>query len=321
MGVSRLVIICLIHIMALRPKPHFEQAPSNTLPTSDMNQTESCGQHPEEGQSISESSSLPPRLAATLTEPEESSLITPSSSELTNSAAPQIQIRPVTWRPVDIQVGKSVKEPQTVPNKTSAPGGFSIFVALLITSCANTVSQSSFMIIILLITHINAQQLIGYDTAGRFSNKHVAMKTISLLGVDPCDRIRSQSYANPVEKPVQLLYRPTETQITVIQCKIMLTVKIFHCATNIFRSDVYPADVIMDQQILPVTDEQCRSMKTTGKFDFDLYDQQIIIRDIKHTQQSFSRVLVGTKDENGACTGADDNFSLSLLTLRTARCA
>ena len=225
------------------------------------------------------------------------------------SAAKQAQqaIRPVAWRPANIQLDETTTiETQGSSLESSSTGSFYVLTFLLMSLHVRKVPQSLYTLSVILSSFANSQQLIGFDTAGRFAgDRKITMKVISLLSVDPCDRIRSQSYSNPVERAVQLLYRPTETPIKVLQCRIVITVQILHCATSVFRSDIYPADVVMDEQILPVTDDQCRDMQATGTFKLDLYEKLIPISNIKHTPQTFTRTLVGIKESNGACEGGE----------------
>ena len=231
-----------------------------------------------------------------------------SETQINNlPSAAQQAIRPVAWRPANIQLDETTTTgTQGSTLESSSAGSFYMLMFLLMSLRVRRVPQSFCALNVLLSSSTNAQQLIGFDTAGRFAgDRKITMKVISLLSVDPCDRIRSQSYSSPVERAVQLLYRPTETPIKVLQCRIVITVQILHCATSVFRSDIYPADVVMDEQVLPVTDDQCRDMQATGTFKLDLYEKSIPINNIKHTPQTFTRTLVGIKESNGACKGGE----------------
>ena len=221
----------------------------------------------------------------------------------------QKSIKQAVWRNKDIKMIGTITATQDTdrPSKAHMSGSLiSILLLLSVVPSARNVLQSTILSAALLCNCCTAQQLVGFDTAGRFSgNRKINMKVVSLLGVDPCDRIRAQSYSNPVEKSVQLLYRPTETSLEVLQCRITVTVQILHCAYSVFRSDIYPADTIMNKQIMPVTDDECREMHRSGVFDLKIYDQSIIINNIKHTPTTMKRTLVGIKEPNGGCTGGE----------------
>ena len=226
----------------------------------------------------------------------------------------QRSIKPITWKPRNVKMNTATISQET-DLSSNASGSFITFVLLSVVSNVRNVPQFATFNFLLLSNMCRAQQLVGFDTAGRFSgNRKIAMKTISLLSVDPCDRIRSQSYFPPVEKPVQLLYRPAETPLEIIQCRIAVTVQVLHCSSSIFRSDVYPADTLMDNQVIPVTDAQCRDMHTTGVFELKVYDQSITITGIKHTPQTLKKTLVGVKKPNGGCTGGQINIDGILQT-------
>ena len=228
--------------------------------------------------------------------------------ETLSRQAAQKAIKPAKWDPKRIEMNGVTTDSQEInrPSKATSAGSLTSIIFVLVVSKAKSVLQSLTLSVLLFTSQGAAQQLVGFDTAGRFTgNRKINMKVISLLGVDPCDRVRSQSYSDPVEKPVQLLYRPTETALEILQCRIAVTVQIFHCASSVFRSDVYPSDTIMSEQIMPVTDEECREMHRSGVFELRIYDQSILINNIKQTPQTIRRTLVGIKEPNGGCTGGE----------------
>ena len=295
----------------------------------------------------SSSASYEPALKATdpeLPEPDDSEfsvqrgnsgtnagMIAPSMDPATNISATEVKkrytrwedvslpekqrsIKPITWKPRNVKMNTATTS-QEADLPYTASGSFIKFVLLSVVSYVRNVPQFATLNFLLLSNLCHAQQLVGFDTAGRFSgDRKIAMKTISLLSVDPCDRIRSQSYFPPVEKAVQLLYRPAETPLEIIQCRIAVTVQVLHCSSSIFRSDVYPADTLMDNQVIPVTDAQCRDMHKTGVFELKLYDQSITITGIKHSPQTLRKTLIGIKEPNGGCTGGQINIEGILQT-------
>ena len=170
--------------------------------------------------------------------------------------------------------------------------------------CVHVAWRAAIMCAILnLIPTIHAQTLIGYDTAGRYSEQKITMKTISLLGVESCSAVQTQSYSPPAEHQVQIVYKPSETVVPVIQCSIKLTVDVYPCAENLFRSDAYPSDVIDRQRIIPLSGEECRSMYTQGRADIDVYGTIIRLNRITHNTQKMSKTIIGTKKQNGGCKG------------------
>ena len=228
--------------------------------------------------------------------------------EILHHPAAQKSIIPAKWDPLNIKMNLETTTTLEADRPSKAPSTGSLVSVLVLFVVYNTkhVLQSTILSAMILAPQCTAQQLVGFDTAGRFSgNRKINMKVVSLLGVDPCDRIRSQSYSSPIEKPVQILYRPTETALEVLQCRIAVTVQILHCASSFFRSDIYPPDTVMKEQIMPITDAECREMHRSGVFELKIYDQSIFISGIKHTPQTLKRTLVGIKEPNGGCTGGE----------------
>ena len=156
---------------------------------------------------------------------------------------------------------------------------------------------------LLLVSPVSPQSIIGYDTAGRFSEKKVTMKTISLLGVESCDQVQSRSYLPPVDHEVQVLYQPSESTLTVLQCSIKISTEVLHCEHSIFRADIYPPDIIAKDQIIPISEKECRDIHINHYYDLRLYGKTHRISDIIHTPQTVLKTLTGTKRPDGGCTG------------------
>ena len=151
---------------------------------------------------------------------------------------------------------------------------------------------------------INAQALTGYDTAGRYSDEKITMKTVSLLGVESCSAVQTQSYTPPTEHNVQVIYKPSESVVTTIQCSIKLTVDIYPCYESIFRSDLYPSDTIDLNRVMPLTADECRAMNAKGWADIDVYGTTLRLDRATHSTQIKSKVIYGVKKQDGGCRGA-----------------
>ena len=149
----------------------------------------------------------------------------------------------------------------------------------------------------------HAQTLIGYDTAGRFSDEKITMKTISLLGVESCSTVQTQSYSPPTEHNVQVIYKPSESTIIVLQCSIKLTVDVYPCSETLFRTDTYPSDTIDRSRILPLNGEDCRAMYTKGSTDIDIYGTIVRLDRVTHNTNIKSKTIIGTKKQDGGCKG------------------
>ena len=179
----------------------------------------------------------------------------------------------------------------------------------LIVTAFNIVFSPGLMHKILLalafIPFCNSQSIVGYDTAGRYSDKNIVMKTISLLGVEDCSNVQTQSYLPPEDKPIQIIYTPTETSLSMLQCNIKVTTKIFHCASNAFRSDVYPEDVLNENQVTLISGEQCRKIHREKTFDLEVYDHIIRLKAFSHSEQTIQKTMVGVKKANGGCIGGE----------------
>lgn len=168
------------------------------------------------------------------------------------------------------------------------------------------------MVMSLILPVTTSQSLVGYDTAGRFSPKKIVMKTVSLLGVETCDRTQTQSYLEPVSHQIQIIYRPTDAVITMLQCNIMITTELLHCESSIIRSDLYPAEYIAKDKVISVSAEECRKMFATKSHTLELFDSKIKINGISHSKDTNTQLIVGSRSANGGCKG--DRINLGSTT-------
>ena len=191
------------------------------------------------------------------------------------------------------------------PNK----GGNIIISLILYVLCPIVKSEAlHFGVASWLLPAIMAQSLVGYDTAGRYSDEKVIMKTVSLLGVESCDQSQSQSYLEPINHQIQVIFQPTETIVKMIQCRIVVTTELLHCESNVIRSDLYPSEFVTKDQLVPVTAEECRRMYATRSHDIEMYEKLIRINDISHSPSTRVKLLVGSRTTNGGCEGGRINL-------------
>ena len=159
-----------------------------------------------------------------------------------------------------------------------------------------------------LIPAVPAQSLVGYDTAGRFSPDKVIMKTVSLLGVESCDQSQSQSYLEPLNHQIQVIYQPTETLIKMLQCRILVTTELLHCESNMIRSDIYPPEYMTKDKVVLISADECRNMFSSRTYDLELYEKLVRIKGITHSPITQIKLLVGSRTTNGGCVGGRINL-------------
>ena len=171
-----------------------------------------------------------------------------------------------------------------------------------------TISRNLLLCIILTSQPCHAStddtSITVFDTSGAFSNQSVNLKIISLLNVGTCTKDEVESnYQDPKQIPVQVVRLGLATPVEITNCLVKYTVKLSHCESNVFRSDIYPPVILEKNRIKEIDIPTCLTMGKTRTFSFNLHGKTILLPGLTSSSQYSVISLVGTQKSDGGCEG------------------
>ena len=246
--------------------------------------------------------------------------------EALGTAAPQRRLKTTSFQPPLVIRVFEQEEPQinqlssrapreiAGESKTSGTRGLKVTLSivrlLLIVASVHSNHRKFWLTIFLASTCLcdetadRDNSLTVFDTSGSFSNSSVNLKIISLLNVGGCSAEEVQSnYKTPTNIPVQVVRLGLSTPVSVTQCMISYSAKLYHCESNVFRSDIYPPVTLEKNRILELDMSTCHKIGSTHSHTFELYGKPILIPELTSSMQHMTVNLIGVQKSNGGCEG------------------
>ena len=136
-----------------------------------------------------------------------------------------------------------------------------------------------------------------------FTVQTVKMKIISLLNVGNCESA-TDSYLSPTDHTVEVLRVSSNTPVETIQCLIVYDLKVNHCHSTVFRSDIYPEEVLLKQHVHYLSNEQCLEMYRMKSVTITIQGTSVQLSKLGASLKHQTVSILGSRTSNGDCVGA-----------------